>query len=265
MKKIAIRLIYFFSISLILNACGEADPITYQGNTFVSFTEGTEGNYYVLPGSAPYKIQIGIPAPIGSDLVVNISLIESTGTEGFHFNLPSSVTIPAGAVIADVEVTSNYENMEGREDRLVIGLESEYTASFNNEYTLILQTFCEFNVADFVGEWTAYEKSDFEDNPYDPYPVVFEANPNGGDTLITSSIWPYIPFKVVFNASDADNFFWNIPDQFLAEDISGYGETRIRDLGPGTFTSCEKVMVIRYEVYVSAGVFETSTLRLEMN
>jgi hypothetical protein len=263
MKKIAIRLIYLFSLILILNACGEADPITYKGETFVSFTNGTEGDYYVLPGAAPFRVQIGIPFPMESDLVVNLSVVESTGTAGFHFELPPSVTIPSGAVIADVVVTSTYENMEGRKDKLVIGIDGEYAANFNNQYTLNLQTFCEFNVADFVGEWTAYEKSDFEDDPYDPYPLVFESNPNGGDTLVTSSIWPYIPFKVVFNASDPANFYWNIPDQFLTSDLEGRGEGRITDLGPGTFSVCEKVMVIRYKVYVSDGVFETATLQLE--
>ena len=34
MKKIAIRIIYLFSISLLLNGCGDEDPITYKGDTF---------------------------------------------------------------------------------------------------------------------------------------------------------------------------------------------------------------------------------------
>ncbi len=265
MKKIAIRFIYLFSRSLLLNGCGDADPIIYEGDTFVSFTEGTEGDYFILTNNTPFPVQIGIPSPIASDLVVKVTVVESSGTAGQHFKLPSSVTIPSGSVTADIEVESYHENMEGRKDMLVIGLDSEDAANFNNEYTLYLQQFCEFNVADFVGEWTAYEKSDFEDNPYEPYLVIFEASPNGGNALVTSSIWPNIPFEVVFNISDPANFSWNIPDQFLSDDLGGYGEARITDLGPGTFSACDKVMNIRYKVYVSDGEFEMATLRLEKN
>ena len=75
-------------------------------------------------------------------------------------------------------------------------------------------------------------------------------------------IWPFFPVKVVFDATDPANFFWNIPDQFLVDDLFGYGEARITDLGAGPFSSCDQTMNIRYKIYVSAGNFEQSTINL---
>ena len=68
--------------------------------------------------------------------------------------------------------------------------------------------------------------------------------------------------KVVFNYSDPANFYWNIPDQWLTDDLFGYGEGRITDLDAGPFSSCDLVMSIRYKVYVGAGNFEQATLQL---
>ena len=83
--------------------------------------------------------------------------------------------------------------------------------------------------------------------------------------LIINGMWRGEPFKVVFNYDDPPNFTWNIPDQFLLEDLGGYGETRITDLGTGVVLTCEHTLSIRYAIYVSAGYFERASIRFEKN
>ena len=262
MKKITIKLLSLFAVALLLNGCSEEDPILYSGPTFVSFTDGILGDYFVQADNTPYPVQVGIPAPLDNALSVNINVLYASGTAGTHYDVPASVSIPAGSVTADINVEGYFENLSGRKDTLVFELVSADTASFNTLYTLYIQQFCPFDVNDFVGAWTANEWSDYEADPYPPYTVNFALVPGEANTLVTEDIWPYFPIKVVFNAADPANFYWNIPDQWLADDMSGYGEFRATDLGAGPFSSCDMTASIRYKLYVSAGNFEQATLQL---
>lgn len=263
MKNIIKSFIIFAAAALVLNGCGEAEPIIYDGPVFVSFTDGTMADYFVQADNTPFPVQVGIPSPHGSDITIDLEVLYASGEAGTHYDLPSSVTIPAGDVVATIPVKGYFDNLAGgRKDTVMFQLLGEEVASFDTAYTVYLQQFCPFDIANFEGDWTANEQSDYEEEPYAPYTITFEANPNGGDTLVTDDIWPYFPVKVVFDDADPANFFWRIPDQFLSEDLFGYGEARIVDLGPGAFSACELKMSIRYKVYVSAGNFEQATLQL---
>ena len=66
------------------------------------------------------------------------------------------------------------------------------------------------------------------------------------------------------------NITFNIPDQWLADDIGGYGETRISDLGAGVVLTCEHALAIEYGIYVgesvddpNAGFFEWAAIVFE--
>lgn len=254
-------ILFFLALITLVGGCGEVEPTIYKGDLFISYTMGTEGRYVVLAQNVPYPMQIGIPFPADRDLNVALNVVHATGTEGVHFDFPSSVTIKKGQVTADFYVYGHAENMTDRSDTLVLGIDHENAATFANEYTIFMQPPCEFVLEEFIGNYTAYEKSDFEDSPYNPYKVTFAENQNGGDTLVVTGIWPGEPFKVVFNTEDPSNYTFNIPDQFLLADLGGYGETRITDEGPGLVLTCEHEMTIRYQIYVAEGYFERSIIK----
>lgn len=261
MKSRFQNILHLFILALLVSSCGEVEPTIYDGDLFISYTQGTEGRYVVLAQNVPYSMQIGIPFPVEEDLKVGLRVVYATGSEGIHFDLPSSVTIRKGQVTADFYVYGHAENMTDRKDTLIIGIEHKDAATFANEYSIYMQPPCEFVLEEFIGDYTAYEQSDYEDSPYDPYPVNFAVNPNGGDTLIVTGMWPGEPFKMVFNAEDPTNYTWNIPDQFLLADLGGYGETRISDQGPGVVLTCEHELIIRYQIYVADGYFEQALIQ----
>jgi hypothetical protein len=161
MKKITIKLLSLFFVALLLNGCGEADPILYSGPTFASFSAGTTGSYPVESGNEPFLVQVGIPAPLGSDLTISVTEVYSSGTAGTHYDLPNSVTIPAGSVIADISVVGYFDNMSGRVDTLVFALTGEDVANFNNEYTLIMKQYCPSDPSLIVGTYTTVTDATF--------------------------------------------------------------------------------------------------------
>jgi hypothetical protein len=248
---------------LLFRGCGEVEPTIYHGDIFISFTGDTVDHYTVMPSNAPYELEIGIPYPVDEDLEVGIEVVYTTAQEGIQFDVPSSVTIKKGDVTAQFYVFGQSDEMTDRRDTVVIGLVHEKVAVFNNEFTLYMQPPCDFVLEEFIGNYTVYEQSDFQDAPYEPYIVSFDANPNGGDTLIINGMWPGEPFKAVFHYDNPPNYTWNIPDQFLLEDLGGYGETRITDEGTGTVLTCEHTLSIRYSIYVSAGYFERASITFQ--
>jgi len=161
MKKITIKLLSIFAVVLLLNGCGEADPILYDGPTFVSFSNGTSGNYPVESSNDPFLVQVGIPAPLGSDLTISLTEVYSSGTAGTQYDLPSSVTISAGSVTADISVAGNFDNMAGRVDTLIFALTGNEVANFNNEYTLIMKQYCPSDPAVIVGTYTTVTDATF--------------------------------------------------------------------------------------------------------
>jgi len=253
--------LFLLTLIILISGCGEVEQTIYEGDLFISYTQGTEGRYVVLAQNIPYSMEIGIPYPMEEDLNVELKVLHATGTEGVHFDLPSSVLIRKGQVLASFYVYGHAENMTDRLDTLVIGIDHEAAATFANEYTIYMQPPCEFVLEEFIGDYTAFEQSDYEDEAYDPYTVNFAENPLGGDTLVVTGMWPGEPFKVVFNVDDPSNYTFNIPDQFLLEDLSGYGETRITDEGDGLVLTCEHELSIRYQIYVSEGYFERAFIR----
>jgi len=266
MKKYSIiALIAPLSAALFFGGCGEVERTIYNGDLFISFTGDTADHYTVLANNAPYELEVGIPFPVEEDLEIGLEEVYTTGQKGVQYDFPESVRIRKGEVTASFYVFGQSAAMIDRQDTLVIGLDHENAAGFNNEFTLYIQPPCDFVLEEFIGEYTAYEQSDYEELPYEPYLVTFEENPNGGDTLIINGMWPGEPFKAVFNYDNPPNYTWNIPDQFLLEDLGGYGETRITDEGTGTVFTCEHVLSIRYSIYVSAGYFETASIVFEKN
>lgn len=168
MKKITIKLLSIFVIALFLTGCGEAEQILYEGDTFASFTAGTMDTYPVQSGDAPYLVQVGIPAVLGSDLTISLTEVYATGTAGTHYDLPTSVTIPAGSVTADIPVVGHFDHMAGRLDTLVFALTGDEVASFNNEYTLYSKQYCPSDPAVIVGTYAsvvdaAFIAGDFPD------------------------------------------------------------------------------------------------------
>ena len=203
MKNIFKILIGTFVIGSLafLYSCEDEDKGFYDGPELASFTNGTTASYFVQEtGDTGFEIQVGFTTVSNTARTVNFT-ISGDATEGEQYSLSStSITVPAGSTVGTITVNGIYAGFTGQVDTLNIALTGDNAAQFDSTFSLIMQRYCPFLVDDFIGDWTAYEVSDY-DGEYPPYTVTFAANPNGGDTLVTSDIWPYYPVKVTFDDS----------------------------------------------------------------
>ncbi len=261
MKSIPKSIFILIAATVILTSCSKTETYIYDGPVFVSFTDGTSEKYALEPINEPLRIQVGIPYPLETDLVIELEVESATLVEGTHFDVPSSVTITKNNVIASFTIQGYFEMLEGIKDTVTIKLKGEDVAEFNNSYAVYLlqKEVCPLNIPDVFGDWIANEVSAY-DGPFDPYLVTFEENPNGGDTVVTDDLWPYYPVKIAFDTTSASYPTWNIPEQYLY-DHSEYGPVYIASVDFAPFNSCDLIMeTIRYQIYVEDGFFEDSNL-----
>jgi len=231
---------------LSLKSCGEAEPIIYDGPLFISFTEGTSGNYLVDDSNNTYAIQVGIPLVQQQNITAGLEIISSTATQGTHFYCSSSVTIPAGELTAEFSVQGFYEELSGRKDTLIIGLTGEVMSTFDSTFTLYMkQLVCNYDINELAGKWTVNETSIY-DGPFQPYELTTVANPNGGDTIVVTDYWNYLEdydttFQIAFDVSDTNNITCHIPYQYQFQ-FESLGDIYVESFQDGTFSKCYKII-----------------------
>lgn len=240
MKNIIKSFIIFAAVALVLNSCGDPEPIIYDGPLFVSFTGGTSGHYFVQEGNTPFPVQVGIPSPVANDVTVQIELISATGEEGTQFDLPSSVTIRAGEVISAVPVKGYFEHLAGRKDTISFQLVGDEVANFDTAYTLILQQFCTFDINTFTGPYSCDEEG------YGVYEVNFTIDTTRANAILNDNFWNYAApgqkLQYVFTG-DFDQVVI-IPEQEFT-----FGDGYVGSVvGQGTYDGCSGTMVVDYLV-----------------
>lgn len=268
MKQSLFFLLPVLSI-LFLKSCGEAEPIIYDGPLFISFTDGTSGKYLVDDSNNTYNIQVGIPMLQQQDITAGLEIFYSTATLGTHFYIPSSVTIPAGELMAEFSVQGFYNELTGRQDTLIIGLSGDVMSTFDSTYTLYMkQLNCNYDINELAGKWIANETSAMQ-GPYMPYELTTIANPNGGDTIVVTDYWSYLEdydgtFNIVFDVSDTNNITCHIPYQYQFT-YESMGDIYIESIQDGAFSKCYKVISdLMLRISASEGVIDETILTMEL-
>src|SRR5690606_9808619 len=152
-----------------------------------------------------------------------------------------------------------------RRDTLVLKLETGdvMPAEFNNEFTVVLQRYCDVDISSLLGSYTQC----YDDGSYGPYTInVLEAVSTGANTgyITVDNLWDYgyaaTPVRINLDWTDPANFLTNIPTgQPLQPNTGSYGQSWVRPVGNGSFSSCDNSFTLRYQVYVGAGSFAATT------
>jgi hypothetical protein len=265
-------LLYFIALVVFVTSCKKQEvtmpPVVAQ---FVT-TSNTASYFIPNDPNSVFKIPVGFTTVSNVDRTINYTVTSPTGAAaGTQYNIPSSgsIRIPAGQTIDSIQVRGLFAGYPGtRRDTLVFKITGGdgQPASWSNTYNLVMQRYCNVNLASFTGTYIAQDYDATTNQPDgNPYTLTLTPGTTTGTTgtVTVAGLWG-IPntFNVSMNWTNPSAFTTNIADQnwFVH---NTYGQAKIRPAGTGTFSSCDNTLVLRYEAYVAAGSFGTyyTTLR----
>lgn len=261
MRKL-LKYILIFSTGLLPFLSCE-DSKTYDGTLNVRVLT-TKATFYVqdrADGYDTYTIPVQIVGGVSSkDITVNVVVnSSSTAVAGTDFELPSTVTIPAGSYEADLVIKGYFDGVVDESKELVFSITSEEydIVPTYSTTTLKLQKFCSFEPTNFEGYWDVHDISDYDDE-YD-YQVYLELKGSNTtamvDTFTVYNIWEYQSAVIYLTYADPSNFTVTIPKQKYFVH-STYGQGWIEQMTGGSFSSCDLTISTSYMVYVDAGYFD---------
>lgn len=247
MKKIFNITLLSLLATWTLVSC-KKESLEYDGPVQVHFTEQT-GTFFVEEDSdETFQVNIGLTKPASQDLTftVTIEAENEDVEEGVEYSVSTTqLTIPAGEVIATIDVSSDYEALTDVV-KLKFTLDEDeegYNAIFNQEYNLTIRQFCPFEVEDFVGTYLFYDAwfnaAVLGGAP--PYEVDAILHDSLSNTIVL--IEPYddgMNINITFDASNKSNFKVIIPDQSAWFD-GEYGIIESAD-NEGGFDACERTI-----------------------
>lgn len=177
-------------VAVLFTSCGEADTAIYKGNadsdqTLLSFAQ----NVYSLPievdNVGSVDVVINSSTKSDADRVYTISTVaEGTTADPATYNVPTTVTIPAGSYQGVLTITGQDE---GLEESTVLIL--ELTANDgeilpSNRITVNVQQVCPVDESLFVGQYLIQETTPYVDGPtLDHGAVVNVTIPTGDNRL----------------------------------------------------------------------------------
>lgn len=257
MKIIKYLTIILAGVALMsLYSCEEdQDRLIYDGKALAFFVDETSGEFYVQDiAEATYEINVGLTKPASKDLTLDIEVIDTltTAVAGTHYNM-GTLTVKKGDATATLVITGLYDGFGADAVTLGFRIDGNVVNEEANLYNLTLQRYCPFDINDFVGTWEVTDNS-YYNGLQTPYNVTTTIH--NGDTLLVNNIWDDgEDIYMVFDDSDPANFTVEIFDQYYATHGT-YGEMRISELEPGTFSACNLTISTSYQVYVAAGYFD---------
>jgi len=256
----------FMMFSLLFSTSCTKDSKIYDGPGIKHFPE-TSGIYFVEQGSDEvYKLPVGYTIVSSSDVTMGISVdtdtARTTAIEGKHFDfITQNPVLKAGEVITNVEIKGNYDNLDTPK---ILNLTVDGDGIMQKDFELTIQRFCPYVQDDFVG--TAVFKDSFIEASW---PISIAKGDN--ELELVSNIHSPIGIAgndiiIKLDPSDKSNFTVTI-DKQEAFDSSAFGLPygMISMAGSGTFSACDRTMVINIEYTVAAGSFGTYTATIVMD
>jgi hypothetical protein len=167
--KTAFRLLL---LSIFFVSCGEADTAVYNGEssnqTLLSFSDA----FYTLPievdAEGSVDIILNSSTKSDSDRTFPVTIIaEESNADPRTYNLPSSITIPAGEFQGVLTITGqDVDLVQGESKDLVIKVDAPADAIFKkNTATIRVTQVCPVSNDKFVGRYLIQETTPFVDGP----------------------------------------------------------------------------------------------------
>lgn len=247
MKKIAYLIIPLFVF--VFTSCEDNQPEIYNGDSISYFSETT--TTFTIQDGSVFSGEVLVSSATSYDRTFTVEVDELTDAPDSSYTIDSNLVIPANSFTGSIEIAGNVlEVVTG--SKLVLNLtsvEDSNVATFDNKLTITMEQFCPFVRDNFLGLMKADEEG---------Y-AVYDVNVTAGDLdneLVITNVWDADPNSTTSIYLVEDGYvveFPNYLDNYLYNN-STYGAAYV-DNGYGTWSSCETVIDIYFQVRVDAGLF----------
>ncbi len=276
MKKHIAKIAAVVFFTGLMVSCGEQDNVQLDADNnnplvgFVNLDSALPAWDPSLP-QATAEVIVGVTNRVNYDRAITIDINEARTTAlPAEYNIdPTSLVIPAGETVGKIRVTANFNQvMPLVKHFLVLDLIGvEDTDNINiaaRRHSVMIFQACPINRADFIGTYDALEDGTAS------YIVESTAGDEPNELLL-SNVWDLDPSSVthVYLGTDVanPNIIWPAPyptsqENFLVDDVFGYGPGYVNGSTGSTFDSCTGNMVLKFRITVSAGSFSETKLEL---
>lgn len=247
MKQNSIISVLMLALSCLLFSSCEAEYVTYtdpgvlspvdSNPEYVMFAD-TLTTCMVGPEAKALPITIASTVKCDYDRTFGVEIVDqgSNAIEGYHYRLQSNtVTIPAGAMTADLQLMGNYENIEPTDSlgvvlRLVMPENLKWDLYKNSDQTKVaLYKHCPFEIDTFTG-WCVVTSLLLYNypGPNEMYQrlIYTEKHPTEHNTIIVRSAF-YDGYDITLGFDDSDPaqpYLLMESGQVLSDEESVFGQ-----------------------------------------
>jgi hypothetical protein len=275
MTKTFLKITFAALVTLVAFSCKKNNLVIDQdivapayAKFNVAKTADTLATYYVRDNNAPFKIPVGISAPLDRDVTINFTYTSNDAVAGQQYNAPASITIPAGQTLDTLEVTGLFTGFASSSqiDTLHIKISGGDVPAnaYWSGYKLLLRKYCNVDFNTFDGDFdNTIEYSASGAVSWGPYTTTVKNINITSATTATADIENLYDYggevSATFDWTNPAAFKVTIPAQFTGVVLNDGGvdyELWIKTNGSSsTFSSCDGSIT----VFIDAMAYEAAT------
>lgn len=225
--------------------------------------------YYITSTNDPLKIPVGFTTVSGEQRTMQFTYTSKTAAQGVQYNAPASMTFAPNKVVDSLTFTGLFSGypLSTRVDTVIIRQTGQPAKNIARDSVIvILRKYCNVILTDLAGDYTkTYEGT------YGPYTsnvsnVVMVPGSTTKATAKVSNIYDSgIEATVTFDWTNKSSFNVTLSPESQATPYTSGGLPLMLRLAPNTtstFSSCEKTVTLRLQLYTTAGVYDTFTMSM---
>jgi len=234
MKNKFLKIALVLSAIILTTACNEDDATGYSTNTpsspSLSVTLDFEGTQTLIETEATYGFTVSISEAQITNVNVNLSQTDGTATNGEDFDIPSTVTIPAGSTSVSDVITIHEDDLAEETETAVIQITNGTEANVSPingataEFSIL-----NYTEGDLVIDLTWTSPTNFTDNLGVAIEdeaiadlILYVTDPNIPTSINYTSVDIEAGFETfVFLESFPDGEYYLVSEFFSVEDFSG--------------------------------------------
>lgn len=188
------NLFKILTISFLLTACGEFEPVVYDtvnGQLLASFAATTSDLAVVIDDEGSVDVQINVTTASSEDRTIGVSVDASSTAAAENYVVPSTVTIPANQYTGTLTIQGIDNSVETTAETIVLMLDPvEGAVVSTSPHVINIYQICPVPSDYFVGDYLIEQTTPYIDGPTLSDGSVVTVSANGTRRTFQSENYP---------------------------------------------------------------------------